>query len=201
VTPPIGAPPQANISNLGHLQPLKFIVDVENGTATIPGSGPGDEQTPTAFTEIYDVAQGVVSACSLESAWTPMTGCMNGGALTYGEVVRLAEKIRGTIQFLFLLRSQHNGTTYSPLYSGRKFEVKYMPLDELDRLCTPKTDGDDAASIFSTFYYEAMRMIAQGGCPRVEDGLKQALAAEGKEQMFQPIGVEAFLEKWWSSSQ
>jgi hypothetical protein len=70
-------------------------------------------------------------------------------------------------------------------------------VDELDRRCVPEASGDDRAAIMSIFYWEAMRMIAEAGAVEDDDmrGLAQACAAEGIE--WKPVGMKAFLEKWW----
>jgi hypothetical protein len=76
---------------IGYLKPIKFIMDVENCTATIPGTG--DELT--AFTEVRDVAQGVMAACSLDAPWVPKTGWMAGEITSYNQVLAIAERVRG----------------------------------------------------------------------------------------------------------
>jgi nucleoside-diphosphate-sugar epimerase len=87
------APAKADGENpVGHLVPVKFIIDTENGTAAVPGTGDG----PIAFTEIRDVGRGVAAACALEAPWTPRTGTMAGDMLSYNAVVRLAEDITGS---------------------------------------------------------------------------------------------------------
>lgn len=78
-------------SPVGHLKPIKFIMDVENYTAIIPGTG----NEPTAFTEVRDVAQGVIAAYSLDAPWTPKTGWMAGEITSYNQVLSIAERVRG----------------------------------------------------------------------------------------------------------
>jgi hypothetical protein len=88
---PLDAPSQDSKTAIGHLRNMSFVVDVEKGTATIPGTG----DAAVAFTEIHDVGRGVVAACSLESTWTPKTGWMAGDVMSYNDVVKIAEEVRG----------------------------------------------------------------------------------------------------------
>jgi nucleoside-diphosphate-sugar epimerase len=73
------------------MQPLKFIVDVENNTATIPGTG----NEIVGFTEVHDIGRAVAAACSLDAAWTRKTGWIVGDLITYNEVVKIAEEVKG----------------------------------------------------------------------------------------------------------
>jgi hypothetical protein len=73
-------------------------------------------------------------------------------------------------------------------------------MAELDTLCVPAPDKlgrTDQEAVMSTFYFEAMRMVAQGSTLSENglDGLAKACAAAGIE--WKPVGVRAFLEKWW----
>jgi hypothetical protein len=85
------APSQNGQSPVGHLNPLKFVIDVESGTAQIPGTG----DAITGFTEISDVGRGAAAACALESAWEPKTGWMVGDVCSYNDVLKIAEEVRG----------------------------------------------------------------------------------------------------------
>jgi hypothetical protein len=89
--------------------------------------------------------------------------------------------------------------TDATLAPGRKFDLKYLSLDELEKLSIPASGmtGYDKNAVLSTVVWEAMRMIGQG---RVVDavgygGLAEACAAEGIP--WKPVGVQEFLEKWW----
>jgi hypothetical protein len=188
----LAAPPKASGPPQGHLNPLKFVVDVEAGTATIPGTG----NEPQVFTEITDVGRGVALACALEGAWSPMTGWMVGDRATYNDVVRFAEKVTGASIASLVTVSQ----SYDR-FPGRKFDVKYVSLAELDEKCAVPAEeqsATDRATIMKTFYWEAMRMCAMGGAT-YDDGLGPALQKEGKELLWKPVGVQAFLELWWKS--
>jgi hypothetical protein len=84
---------------------------------------------------------------------------------------------------------------------GRKFDVKYVSFAELDEKCAVPVEeqsATDRATMMKTFYWEAMRMCAMAGATH-DDGLGPALRKEGKEQMWKPVGVQAFLELWWKS--
>jgi hypothetical protein len=77
-------------------------------------------------------------------------------------------------------------------HSGKKFDVKYIPQAELDEMCKQGADKP----LMETFYHEALKMIADS---KMEDMqyLQDALKKEGKEGLFKPVGVRAYLEKWW----
>ena len=81
---------------LGYLLPFKFVVDVENYTAILPGLG----EDKVAFTEAKDVGRFV--AASLDLPRWPKQLNMVGEKLTYNEVVAIAEKVRGKILYLLL---------------------------------------------------------------------------------------------------
>ena len=74
---------------IGYLSPLKVIVDVENGTATVPGTG----NDRVGFTRGEDVGAFVAESLSLEK-WPEISG-MVGEFVSYNTVIALAEKIRG----------------------------------------------------------------------------------------------------------
>lgn len=74
---------------VGHLKPLKFIWDVENCTARIPGDG----SSYVVFTCAEDVGKFVAASLDLEK-W-PEVSRMKGDTKTLNEVVKLAEKSRG----------------------------------------------------------------------------------------------------------
>jgi hypothetical protein len=76
----------------------------------------------------------------------------------------------------------------------RKFEITHLSLAELDALCVPKDDN-----VMSTFFFEAMRAFATPSAMGDLNHLSVALKTEGKDGLFQPIGVRDFIEKWWKS--
>jgi uncharacterized protein YbjT (DUF2867 family) len=78
---------------IGHLGSIKVVVDVENATATVPGTG--DQKT--AFTTGEDV--GAFVAASLELDKWPENSGMVGDVKTYNEVIKLAENVRGGSSF------------------------------------------------------------------------------------------------------
>jgi len=93
---------------IGHLQPLKFIVDVENGTARVPGTG----EQKMAFTTGEDVGSFVAASLDLDK-W-PENSSMVGDVKTYNEVIALAEKFR-----------------------DRKFDVTYISTEEMRKSMNP----------------------------------------------------------------
>ena len=81
---------------IGYLYPFKFVVDVENCTATLPGMG----DSVIAFTAADDV--GAFVAASLDLPQWPKYSNMVGEKLSYNEVVAIAEKIKGTHLFIYI---------------------------------------------------------------------------------------------------
>jgi hypothetical protein len=65
-------------------------------------------------------------------------------------------------------------------------------------MCVPDDKSENPAAVFKTFYFEMMRVIVEGGTvyDKGVEGLAEACAAEGIE--WKPVGMKAFLEKWWS---
>ncbi|KNC96789.1 uncharacterized protein SPPG_07994 [Spizellomyces punctatus DAOM BR117] len=92
----------------GHLQPLKFVIDTENRTANIPGTG----NEPVVMTTVQDVAKFVVGSLSLPS-WPEKSGII-GDLTTYNHVVKAAERI-----------------------TGEKFKVEYRSLEQLNKAIHP----------------------------------------------------------------
>jgi uncharacterized protein YbjT (DUF2867 family) len=76
-------------AGVGHLLPLKFIFDVENCKATIPGDG----SAQYVMTRVEDVAQFVDASLSLEK-W-PEHSEMRGDRRSLKEILALAEAVRG----------------------------------------------------------------------------------------------------------
>lgn len=74
---------------IGYLQPLKFLWDVENCTARVPGDG----SAYVVLTRGEDVGKFVGASLDLEK-W-PEVSRMRGDRRTLNEVVKLAETVRG----------------------------------------------------------------------------------------------------------
>lgn len=72
-----------------YLKPWTIIIDIENKSAAIPGSG----NDLVTFTYSFDVAKFVVAALSLDK-W-PREMRVIGDTMTWNEVLRLAEEARG----------------------------------------------------------------------------------------------------------
>lgn len=69
--------------------PNAWVLDIEDSTASIPGSG--DEKL--TLTYAHDVARAVVMLRDL-TEWTEY-GLVAGDDITFNEMVRLTEKARG----------------------------------------------------------------------------------------------------------
>jgi uncharacterized protein YbjT (DUF2867 family) len=78
----------------GHMRPLRFIFDVENCKATIPGDG----SMPFVMTRVEDIGQFVAASLGLEK-W-PEQSEMRGDRKTLKEILALAEAVRGKLQHL-----------------------------------------------------------------------------------------------------
>ncbi|PSR74421.1 hypothetical protein PHLCEN_2v9833 [Hermanssonia centrifuga] len=74
---------------VGYLNPLKFVFDVENYSAKIPGDG----NSEISWTRGEDVGAFVAASLELES-W-PEVSWMAGDRKSFNEILKLAEKIRG----------------------------------------------------------------------------------------------------------
>ncbi|KAF8586870.1 NAD-P-binding protein, partial [Ramaria rubella] len=93
---------------IGYLNPFKFAVDVENGTARVPGTG--DQKV--IYTRAEDI--GAFVAASLDLKTWPRRSRMVGEAISHNKVISIAEKLR-----------------------GRKFEVTYVSEEELRKSLDP----------------------------------------------------------------
>ncbi|OAA75955.1 nmrA-like family protein [Akanthomyces lecanii RCEF 1005] len=98
-----------------YLKPWTIIVDIENKSAAIPGSG----NDLVTFTYSFDVAKFVVAALSLDK-W-PREMRVIGDTMTWNEVLRLAEEARGT-----------------------KFDVAYDDVEKLQRMEITELPGHRA---------------------------------------------------------
>ena len=74
---------------VGYLRPLKMVLDVENCTAMVPGDG----NVPVVMTRAEDVGAFVAAALDLPQ-W-PEVSRMAGDRMSYNEVLKLAESVRG----------------------------------------------------------------------------------------------------------
>ncbi|KAJ7643118.1 hypothetical protein DFH06DRAFT_602543 [Mycena polygramma] len=72
------------------LKELKFFIDVENCTATIPGDG----NMKIAYTAVEDVGAFVAKALCVEGPW-PETLRIVGARVTHNELVKIVEEVRG----------------------------------------------------------------------------------------------------------
>ncbi|KAK2740010.1 NmrA-like family protein [Colletotrichum kahawae] len=73
-----------------YMDDVSFFVDVANNVAAIPGSG----EVPVVFTHSFDVAR-LVAALLEKSKWPEETYII-GDKVTFHEIVRLAEEVKGT---------------------------------------------------------------------------------------------------------
>ncbi|TPX69822.1 hypothetical protein SpCBS45565_g02240 [Spizellomyces sp. 'palustris'] len=96
----------------GHLRPLKFVIDTENRTANIPGTG----NEPIIMTTVQNVAKFVVGSLSLPS-WPEKSGII-GDLTNYNHVVKAVERI-----------------------TGEKFQVEYRSLEQLNKAINPNAQN------------------------------------------------------------
>ncbi|KAJ3279470.1 hypothetical protein HK104_001435 [Borealophlyctis nickersoniae] len=143
----------SSTASVGHLHPLKFIVDVENGTANIPGTG--DE--PLIFTAVEDVAKFVAAALDLPK-WEARSGMA-------GETMEIKPSL---------------------VVTGRKFTVRHHTAAFLQSQLKL-----NPSSLLDNFYVEVCLAIMDGDNLAYETTLNDALLE------VKPVGVEAFMEKWW----
>lgn len=87
------------------LRPWRFVIDMKDGTADIPGDG----NAKVTMTTMGDVGQFVTAALDLEE-WGEEMG-MVGETLTYNEALKNAEEVQ-----------------------GRKFLVKYKTIEEMEEM-------------------------------------------------------------------
>ncbi|KAK7418910.1 hypothetical protein QQX98_003613 [Neonectria punicea] len=73
-----------------YLDDIAFFIDMANNAAAIPGSG----NTPVVFTHSFDVAKFVAAALNLPE-WSRESYII-GDKLTWNELLRLAEEVKGT---------------------------------------------------------------------------------------------------------
>ncbi|OHW97499.1 NmrA-like family protein [Colletotrichum incanum] len=74
-----------------YMDDVAFFIDVANDAASIPGSG----DVPVVFTHTFDVAR-FVAALLEHTDWRPESYII-GDKLTFNDLVRLAEKIKGNV--------------------------------------------------------------------------------------------------------
>ena len=78
-------------AGLGHSYPFKFLFDVENCTATLPGDG----SPYIVYTRLEDIGKFVAASLDLER-W-PELSQMRGDRIRLNEILRLAEEVRGAL--------------------------------------------------------------------------------------------------------
>lgn len=81
-----------------HAETLGLHINIEKCEAVLVEGSLDDEMT---FTSINDIANVVVRAVEFEGDWPPVGG-ISGTRITQGELLRLAEKVRGMFRFAFL---------------------------------------------------------------------------------------------------
>ena len=105
-----------------NLAPFTFSIDMQNGQAAIPGDG----NVPLSLTYSRDLARFVVRALDLDE-W-PEFSIGVGDDLTFNQMVRLAEEVRGK-----LVGSSHL-IRYDKLILvlGKKFQVTYDSVEKVN---------------------------------------------------------------------
>lgn len=88
-------------AGIGHLVPLKYLVDVENCKANLPGDG----SSYLVFTRGEDVGKFVAASLELE-VW-PEVSQMIGARETLNDVVKAAEAVRGTCMSYSIVTGTH----------------------------------------------------------------------------------------------
>ncbi|KAI8179641.1 Oxidoreductase BOA1 [Colletotrichum sp. SAR 10_86] len=102
-----------------YMDDVSFFVDVANNVAAIPGSG----EVPVVFTHSFDVAR-LVAALLEKSKW-PAETYIIGDKVTFHEMVRLAEKVKGKYS---------EGFPFGQLLTARpgtKFTVAHDSVEDL----------------------------------------------------------------------
>ncbi|GKT56081.1 NmrA-like family protein [Colletotrichum tofieldiae] len=74
-----------------YMDDVAFFIDVANDVASIPGSG----EVPVVFTHTFDVAR-FVAALLEHPNWRPESYII-GDKITFNDLVRLAEEIKGNV--------------------------------------------------------------------------------------------------------
>ena len=105
-----------------NLAPFTFSIDMQNGQAAIPGDG----NVPLSLTYSRDLARFVVRTLDLDE-W-PEFSIGVGDDLTFNQMVRLAEEVRGK-----LVGSSHL-IRYDKLILvlGKKFQVTYDSVEKVN---------------------------------------------------------------------
>ncbi|GJE97685.1 NAD(P)-binding protein [Phanerochaete sordida] len=159
---------------VGHLHPIRMLVDVEHATATLPGDG----SAHIVYTRAEDV--GAFVAASLDLPRWPAFSQMRGDRLTLNEVVRLAEEVR-----------------------GKKFEVTYLSEAQILATLSNRAhrnvvhpDAKYAAFDFEKFIHEWYLEIVRSNPTAYEGKNLNELCPQ-----VQPMGVKEFLQTWWGKKE
>lgn len=96
---------------LGAYDGPPFIIEIDKGTATVPGDG----TSPLAFTRLQDIARFAVAALDLKTWEKDMV--IVGDRASYADVIRLSEEI-----------------------TQKKFDVTYVPLEEIEKTLATNPD-------------------------------------------------------------
>lgn len=103
-----------------YLKPLTIAVDVQNMAAALPGTG----NEPVTFSYSFDVANFVAAALDL-AEW-PEDSMIIGDKLTFNDLVKLAERARGSLHGIFFF-GRHELIAYRRQIHGH---VRRSPDDE-----------------------------------------------------------------------
>ena len=156
------------------------FVDIEACIATIPGTG----EELVAWTHTTDVAKFVSHAIALPSGTWPEHSWIVGDKVTFHEILRAAETVRGV-----------------------KFKVTYDGVEKLRKgEYTPIPANKAHAALYSTPEFDAtpvlMQMFAAIGLVMSEGGLNIS-REESLNKHFpdiETIKVVDFIEKWWGGN-
>ncbi|GJE97671.1 NAD(P)-binding protein [Phanerochaete sordida] len=158
---------------VGHLHPLRIMIDVEHAKATSPGDG----NVHIVYTRAEDV--GAFVAASLDLPRWPEFSQMRGDRLTLNEIVRLAEEAR-----------------------GKKFEVTYLSEEQIlatlssrEKPSVVHPDARFAAFDFEKFIYEWYLEVVRSNPIGYEGRNLNKLCPQ-----VTPMGVKEFLQTWWERS-
>jgi hypothetical protein len=169
---------------MGHLPgEFKYIVDIENGTAELPGTG--DDLVP--FTEVSDVGKGVAHLCLSNSPWVRETGFMYGDRMSYNQALRLIESVTGAN----VSSSDHPHLSHTSI-SGRKTNPSYLSKSDL------KAKISATADEMEKLLLEVLFGITEGLFD-FENNLGQ-LAVENPPRVWKGKTLRECIEKWWQTA-
>ena len=165
---------------LGHLKPIKFLFDVENGTAQIPGDG----SAYMVYTSAEDVGKFV--AASLDWEKWPEYSQMIGDRLTLSEVLKLAEAVRGPLS---------RGVYFCELrvltgFVGKPFDATYTPKEVYEGIIAKEIEPS-----WTKFSAQGcLEIVTHQQGPYTGSNLNDAFPE------IRPVRVEEFLKKWWTAA-